>query len=181
MRKYNDIEKISIDLNQSLNESRLVSSGVDVQKSLRQTVNRALKIVFRLFQRLSNNMESESEYFTPDFYRKLLNDHSIFDPAKLLDIAAIYGQSNHRQVRQLIEGIFEIEPRLLAEIKDSFDMMLNIMKKIFKDALRTDQMIQGDAILQKTRSEQDEVIMVLIENIVEMLGNFSLLVHHFND
>lgn len=126
-------------------------------------------------------MESESEYFTPDFYRKLLDDHCIFDSAKLLDIAAIYGQSNHKQVKQLIENIFEIEPKLLGELKDSFDMMLNIMKKIFKDALRTDQMIQGDAILQKTRSEQDEIIMVLVENVVEMLGTFSLLVNHFSD
>jgi len=77
--------------------------------------------------------------------------------------------------------VFEIEPKLLADLKDSFDMMLNIMKRIFKDALRTDQMIKGDAILQKTRSEQDEIIFRLIKNLVEMLGNFSLIASHFGD
>ena len=53
----------------------------------------------------------------------------------------------------MISSVFELEPKLLTDFKDSFDMMLNIMKKIFKAALRTDQMIKGDAILQKTRSE----------------------------
>jgi len=36
-------------------------------------------------------MESETEYFSIDFYRSLIYDHSLFDVAKLLDIAAIYG------------------------------------------------------------------------------------------
>lgn len=83
-------------------------------------------------------MESDSEYFTIDFYRELIYTHSLFDIAKLLDVAAIYGQSNHKQVKDLIVNVFESEPKLMVDLKDSFDMMLNIMKKIFKDALRTD-------------------------------------------
>ena len=73
--------------------------------------------------------------------------------AKLLDLAAIYGSSNHRQVSQLITNVFEYQPLYLEDFKDAFDMMLNILKRIFKDALRTDQMIKGDAILQKSRAE----------------------------
>lgn len=91
MRKYNDIEKISIDLDSSLNDSKLISSGQEVQSNLKHTVNRSLKIVFKLFMRMSNNMEDSNEYFTPDFYKKIINEKSIFDSAKLLDIAAIYG------------------------------------------------------------------------------------------
>jgi hypothetical protein len=83
----------------------------------------------------------------------MLYDYQLVDFAKLLDIAAIYGQSNHKHVKTLISNILEIEPKLLIDLKDSFDMMLNIMKRIFKDTLRTEQMLKGDAILQKTRSE----------------------------
>jgi len=61
---------------------------------------------------------------------------------------------------------------MMNEFKDAFDMMLNILKRIFKDALRTDQMIKGDAILQKTRSEQDTIIYRLLKNLIEMLSNF---------
>ena len=58
-------------------------------------------------------------------------------------------------------------------------MMLNIFKRIFKDALRIDQMICGDSILQKSRTEQDEIILRLIKNLIEILTNFQLITHHF--
>lgn len=62
----------------------------------------------------------------------------MFDVAKLLDIAAIYGSSNSKAVRTLINNVFEAEPRFVVDFKEAFDMMLNIFKRIFKDALRTD-------------------------------------------
>jgi hypothetical protein len=70
---------------------------------------------------------------------------------------------------------------MVDEFNNAFDMMLNIIKRIFKDALRTDQMIKGDAILQKTRSEQDMIIYRLLKNLIEMLSNFQLIVLHFSD
>jgi hypothetical protein len=51
-------------------------------------------------------------------------------------------------------------------------MMLNVLKRIFKDALRTDQMIKGDAILQKSPSEQDQIIIRLVKDMIEILSNF---------
>lgn len=99
----------------------------------------------------------------------------------MLDLAAIYGSSNHRQVTQLITNVFEFQPFYLEDFKDAFDMMLNILKRIFKDALRTDQMIKGDAILQKTRSEQDEIVLRLVQNLIEMLANFQLIADHFGE
>jgi len=42
-------------------------------------------------------------------------------------------------------------------------------------------MVRGDAILQKTRSEQDEIIFRLVKNLIEMLGNFSLITTHFGE
>ena len=111
----------------------------------------------------------------------LLYTNQVFDIAKLIDIAAIYGKSNNKQVRDLIQTVLEVQPLFLQDFKEAFDMMLNILKKIFKDALRTDQMIKGDAILQKTRSEQDEIILRLVKNLIEMLSNFQLISQHFGD
>lgn len=39
MRKYNDLEKIQIDLDQSLNDSKLSTSGPETQRSLKKQVN----------------------------------------------------------------------------------------------------------------------------------------------
>lgn len=91
MRKYNDLEKIQIDLDQSLNDSKLSTSGPETQRSLKKEVNKALRSTFKIFYRLSQSVGSETEYFSLEFYRGLLAQSHIFDMAKLLDIAAIYG------------------------------------------------------------------------------------------
>ena len=181
VRKYNDLGKVSIDLDQRFRESKLSSSGFEVQMELKSQTNSVLCVVLKLFHRLSTNMESGQKYFTMDLWRTVIYDHQLFDVAKLIDLAAVYGHSNNPLVTQIITNVFEFEPKLLNEFKEAFDMMLNIMKRIFKDALRTDQMVNGDVLLQKSRSEQDEVILRFMNNLLEMLTNFQLITNHFGD
>jgi len=83
-------------------------------------------------------MESETEYFPLEFYRNLVYENQIFDIAKLLDIAAIFGSGNNKIVNQLISNVLDLGPKFMDDFKEAFDMMLNIFKRIFKDALRTD-------------------------------------------
>jgi len=42
IRKYNDLEKIQIDLDQAFNDSKMSSSGPDTQASLKKQFNRSL-------------------------------------------------------------------------------------------------------------------------------------------
>ena len=60
-------------------------------------------------------------------------------------------------------------------------MMLNVLKRIFKDALRTDQMIKGDAIQQKSSAEQDKIIIRLVQDMIEILANFQLVTINFGE
>jgi hypothetical protein len=146
VRKYNDLKKIQIDLDQSFNTSRQSISDGDTQQRLRRQANRTLKVVFMIMFRLSQNMESDSCYFSLEMYNNIVYSNQIFDMAKLFDICAIYGSSNPALVSSMMESIFANEPRFQQDFKEAFDMLLNSLKRIFKDALRTDQMIRGDAI-----------------------------------
>lgn len=91
----------------NLDSSKLSCSGEEVQRQLKALVGKQLKLVFKIFYRLSQNMESESEYFSMDFYRGIVYENQLFDIAKLLDIAAIYGACNNQIVKQMIENLFE--------------------------------------------------------------------------
>ena len=82
-----------------------------------------------------------------EFYGDLVYNNGLFDIAKLLDIAAIYGSSNQGAVNSLMNNVFEFVPKIQSDFKESFDMMINIFKRIFKDALKCDQMINGDSFL----------------------------------
>ena len=41
-------------------------------------------------------------------------------------------------------------------------MMLNSLKRSFKDALKVDEMLRGDATFEKSRTEQDFTIIRLV-------------------
>lgn len=92
--------------------------------------------------------------------------------AKLLDIAAIYGKSNNKTVQILLENVFDSDPKFQQDFKEAFDMMLTIFKRSFNNALKTDQMIKGDQIVQISRSQQDDVIVRLVQDMIEILTNF---------
>lgn len=112
--------------------------------------------------RLSQNMEGDNQYFSADFYRDLVYNDQIFDMAKLLDIAAVYGKSNQKMVQSLVENVFECAPKYQNDFKEAFDMMLNAIKRSFKDALKVDEMLRGDATWEKSRTEQDLTIIRLV-------------------
>jgi AraC-like DNA-binding protein len=65
-------------------------------------------------------------------------ENNLFDMAKLIDIAAIFGLSNETLVRDLIEAVFESEPAFLENLQETFEMMISVLRRIFRDALRTD-------------------------------------------
>lgn len=54
-------------------------------------------------------MESSHDYFSVDFYKTLVYDHEVFDIAKLLDLAAIYGRENNKIVRTIIQNVFDAD------------------------------------------------------------------------
>ena len=56
--------------------------------------------------------------------------------AKLMDIAAIYSQSNEETVKKLISNVFENDKRYIQDFKESVDLMLTFFKKAFKESLK---------------------------------------------
>jgi hypothetical protein len=58
-------------------------------------------------------MEGSFDYFSIDFYRTLVYDQQVFDIAKLLDLAAIYGRDNGDTVRTIIMNVLESDARFV--------------------------------------------------------------------
>ncbi len=77
-------------------------------------MNTMLNLVLKIYYRLSLNIENEeNEYFSLGFYSKLIYDNWIFDMAKLIDIAAVYGKSNSETVLKLITNVFDNEKKFI--------------------------------------------------------------------
>lgn len=100
-----------------------------------------LDIVLKLYFRMSMHQESDEEYFSVGFYAKMIYDNWIFDMAKLIDIPAIYGRSNPETVQKMLLNVFDSEKRLVQDFKDTFDLMVGLLKTKFKEYQKVKSMI----------------------------------------
>lgn len=137
-------------------------------------VNVLLQVVFQIFARISLPQESEEQKFPLGIYQDLVYSNMLFDIAKLFDIAAVYGPQNPKQVKLLISNVFDNDLRFLQDFKESVDMIITLLKKCFNAALKVTEMINGDAVMERSRAEQDEVIKRLLLDLSEILTNIEL-------
>ena len=105
----------------------------------------------------------------------------LFDVAKLYDIAAVYGPKNPEAVRKLIANIFENDLRFVQDFKESVDTIITLLKKCFNAALKATEMSNGDAVLNRTQEEQDDIIKRLLLDLSEILINIDLTTTYFPD
>ena len=96
-------------------------------------MNKLLNLVLKIFFRMSLQMETDEHYFSLQFYQKIVYDNWVFDMAKLIDIAAVYGKSNRLIVEKIISNLFENDKRFVQDFKECVDAMLTLVKKTFKE------------------------------------------------
>jgi hypothetical protein len=149
-RKFRDTYKLQL-IAEISQASKLEVARTDMQT----LINEVLSVVLKVFYRVSLVKESDEDQFDPDYYRKLVHDNWLVDVAKLFDIAAIFGRSNPEVVQSLINHVFENDKRFVSEYKESIDSIISICKKAFSSSAKIGDMVRGEMIIERMRSEQD--------------------------
>jgi len=109
----------------------------------------------------------------------MVYNNFLFDMAKLYDISAIYGPENPQAVRLMIGKVFENDMRMVADYKESVDSIMTLLKKSFNAALKVTEMVNGDAVLNRSQSEQDDIIRRLLLDLSEIMTNLDLTTTYF--
>jgi hypothetical protein len=172
VRKHNDIYKIQFEQQYELSKQ---TDDLSVNQQIKEAMNKLLNLVLRLFYRLSLSMETEDHYFSLAFYQKLVYDNWIFDMAKLIDIAAVYGKSNSETVQKIITNVFDNDKRFVQDFKECVDMLVTLIKKTFKEYQKLQSMIKGEYIREVTYNELQDIILKYITDYVEILSSFNLI------
>lgn len=63
----------------------------------------------------------------------MVYDGWVFDMAKLIDLAAIYGRSNGPAVSRIIRNVFDNDSRFVQDFKETIDILLNLLRSRFKE------------------------------------------------
>ena len=132
MRKHNDIYKIlTLEFTESQKQEAISSNHINYQ--IKESMSKLLDAVLRMYYRLSFSKESEENFLSLQFYNKVVYDNWIFDMPKLVDLAAIYGKSNSQIVASIISNVFENDKRYVVDFKEGIEMLINLIKKTFKE------------------------------------------------
>ena len=152
----------------------------NIHAGIKTTMNTMLRLVLHIFYRLSLSIESEDEYFSLQFYSKLVYDNWLFDMPKLIDLAAIYGKSNKDTVTKLIGNVFESEKRFVEDFKESVSLLIGVMKTKFKEySQKVRPMIAGEYINDLSHNELEQIILVYLSDYVEVMSTFTLIASLF--
>jgi hypothetical protein len=75
------------------------------------------RYVLAVFLRLSKPEESPQDFMSSRYYGDTILEYRIFDIPKLIDICAIYGDSNRATVTRIVHSVFTHQPRFKAEFE----------------------------------------------------------------
>ena len=69
---------------------------------------RVLHKLFLVYLRLSTYKESQSDYFSPEYYANLIYDKYIIDIPKLLDICSLFPDCNKEITKKMVANVFKV-------------------------------------------------------------------------
>lgn len=69
--------------------------------------------------------------------------------------------------------------RFIADYKESVDAIMTLLKKSFNAALKVSEMVKGDAVLNRSQAEQDDIIRRLLLDLSEIMTNLDLTTTYF--
>ena len=70
----------------------------------------------------------------------------------MYDIIAIYGHSNQIIVNSIVSNVFENDKRFHNDFRQGVDTIVTMLKKSFSACLRVSDMIEGQDVVDRSRS-----------------------------
>eukprot|EP00927_Polykrikos_kofoidii_P067076 TRINITY_DN62600_c0_g1_i1.p1 TRINITY_DN62600_c0_g1~~TRINITY_DN62600_c0_g1_i1.p1 ORF type:complete len:754 (-),score=156.02 TRINITY_DN62600_c0_g1_i1:6-2267(-) len=111
------------------NANEIAGSGCDgtedaVEVEERQLFREVSARVLAVLVRLSRPQETSHDFFTSEWYGREIQERRVFDVPKLIDICAIYGDSNREVVTRLVHSVFTHQPDFKTEFRDVVEHIL---------------------------------------------------------
>ena len=78
-----------------------------------------------------------------------------------------------------MESVFDNDKRYVQDFKDGVDTIINMLKKNFSTSLKVSDMMVDAGVIQRTRSEQDDIIRRLLLDFVEIMSNVEYTTTYF--
>jgi activating signal cointegrator complex subunit 2 len=68
----------------------------------------------------------QTEFITPEYYGKMIYDNYVFTIPMILDICMFYGRDNRVQVLQIIDTVFQTQPKYKEDLEKSVPFICKV-------------------------------------------------------
>lgn len=126
-------------------------------------------------------MEGEDVYFSIQFYQTIVYENWIFDMAKLLDLASIFGNANSETVKAIFSNVFEADPRYFSDFKEMASQLISCNKRVLTLADKISKALVGNTLEAMDLDQIEQIKNRMSEDAVELYGNLWLITQYFPD
>jgi activating signal cointegrator complex subunit 2 len=68
----------------------------------------------------------QTEFISPEYFGKLIYDNYVFTIPMILDICMLYGRENRAQVLQIIDTLFQVQPKYQEDLEKSVHFICKV-------------------------------------------------------
>jgi len=68
----------------------------------------------------------QTEFITPGYYGRLIYDNYVFTIPLILDICILYGRDNRVQVLQIIDTVFQTQPKYKEDLEKAVPFICKV-------------------------------------------------------
>jgi activating signal cointegrator complex subunit 2 len=68
----------------------------------------------------------QTEFISPEYFGNLIYDNYVFTIPMILDISMLYGRENRAQVLQIIDTVFQVQPKYQEDLEKSVHFICKV-------------------------------------------------------
>lgn len=141
-------------------------------------------LVFLVINRLATYSESETEFITREYYGRMIYDNYVFTIPLILDICMLYGRDNRVQVLQIIETIFQAQPKYKEDLEKSVPFICKVFRYV--EQMFGSQKLLDEELVKLSERPNTQNNMTLFEfkemvlHLLDTATNLSLFLDIYN-
>jgi len=141
-------------------------------------------LVFLVINRLATYSESETEFMTREYYGRMIYDNYVFTIPLILDICMFYGRDNRVQVLQIIDTIFQAQPKYKEDLEKSVPFICKVFRYV--EQMFGSQKLLEEELVKLSERPNTQNNMTLFEfkdmvlHLLDTAANLSLFLDIYN-
>lgn len=120
---------------------------------------------------MGTDKETKTDFIERQYYATIVYEKQLFNFPKILDLCVLYGRSNRSLVQQIVNHLFQVQPRYLVDGTSSIELLLRVLETTASQLLvivRKNPSVSTSSLAQFDLAEQGKQLGDIKSYIVDI-------------